>query len=622
MLSKHSLFGFALCALVMLSADSAPAQDRSGLLTGRYYYRYLHFTQVASNSTIGHARSLIGSIDFDGRGGYAASSVINDSSSGGSNGQTVKTTGSYYLGVSGTGAINGLAEPDLTTLISATPNIIEGMSYAAGTYDLFVAIPAPTAPVSSALLKGEFVGGIFDMIGGSTSTLHTASFHLRSDGTGQFTSIPVRGAGQNMAGGMITQNIAAASYTLDPTDAGSVDFGMPAGSAGQSLLSGNKTFFVSADGNVILGGNPAGYDLLFAMRPSANSASAALEGTFYLLETQLDTFDAAPSKFYFGYVGSGRFSANAQTVRHMFTHQANQRSHDRLIAGDPPFVMPAGGLIEDSTGTFVQSADGSLVYHVGFTNPGMFIAARVRDFKPVGTVFLHPLGIVNAGSYAPGTFPLAPGEFINLYGSGLAKTTMTAPALPLPTSLANVSVTIGGVKAPLYYVSPQQITAIVPYGIDLDSGGGDVVVTNSGVDSNPVDMGFTNSAPGLFTISQNGLGPAALLHTTDYSVVSASNPAHPGEYLALYLTGLGAVSPAVPDGQAAPSSPLAETTAVPFVSVGGRSATVQFHGLAPGIAGLSQINFRVPLNVTAGELPITIQTPDAEIQQGTLIIGK
>ena len=59
------------------------------------------------------------------------------------------------------------------------------------------------------------------------------------------------------------------------------------------------------------------------------------------------------------------------------------------------------------------------------------------------------------------------------------------------------------------------------------------------------------TAPGVFSLSANGLGDGAIRHA-DSSLVNQANPAMPGEIVQVYLTGLGAVNPPVPDGTAAP----------------------------------------------------------------------
>jgi uncharacterized protein (TIGR03437 family) len=89
----------------------------------------------------------------------------------------------------------------------------------------------------------------------------------------------------------------------------------------------------------------------------------------------------------------------------------------------------------------------------------------------------------------------------------------------------------------------------------------------------------------------------------------------------LYVTGLGAVSPAVKDGFAAVAKPLSYVVADVTVSVDGINAPVSFKGLAPGFAGLYQVNFEVPKGVSSGELvSISIATPDAVTNEAKLYI--
>ena len=68
-------------------------------------------------------------------------------------------------------------------------------------------------------------------------------------------------------------------------------------------------------------------------------------------------------------------------------------------------------------------------------------------------------GIVNAGSYAQ---PISPQSIAAIFGTNLAATTTSAPSLPLPTTLGGTSVTVNGIKVPLFYVSPNQINIQVP----------------------------------------------------------------------------------------------------------------------------------------------------------------
>jgi len=92
-------------------------------------------------------------------------------------------------------------------------------------------------------------------------------------------------------------------------------------------------------------------------------------------------------------------------------------------------------------------------------------------------------------------------------------------------------------------------------------------------------------------------------------MVDASNAAMPGStVLQIFCTGLGAVTNQPQTGFPAPSSnPLAETTTIPTVTIGGVPANVLFSGLAPGFVGEYQVNALVPATTLAGSaVPVAI----------------
>ena len=76
--------------------------------------------------------------------------------------------------------------------------------------------------------------------------------------------------------------------------------------------------------------------------------------------------------------------------------------------------------------------------------------------------------------------------------------------------------------------------------------------------------------------------------------------------MALFITGQGPVTPPAPDGAAAPGSPLSLIAAPVQVTIGGRNAMVSYQGLAPGFAGLAQVNAIVPPGLTPGDQPVFV----------------
>ena len=126
-------------------------------------------------------------------------------------------------------------------------------------------------------------------------------------------------------------------------------------------------------------------------------------------------------------------------------------------------------------------------------------------------------------------------------------------------------------------------------------------------------MQFLPVAPAVFTYQSLGATGPVIQHV-DWTNVTPTSPAQPGEVLVIWATGAGAVNNQPADGAAAPSSPLATTASTPTITVGGNAATVQYSGLAPGEVGLLQINVQMPASLPAGAgapptLPLTVTFP-------------
>ena len=147
---------------------------------------------------------------------------------------------------------------------------------------------------------------------------------------------------------------------------------------------------------------------------------------------------------------------------------------------------------------------------------------------------------------------IAPGTIVAIYGAGLAGQTSSG-TLPLMTNLGGTSVIIGGIAAPLYFVSPGQINAQVPF--ELTAGQPyQLIVSANGALTTPQTIQLGTVTPG---IAEYPSGYALAQHNADGSLITDASPAKPGEYVIIYLLGMGPTTVPVASGAVSPSSPLA-----------------------------------------------------------------
>ena len=219
----------------------------------------------------------------------------------------------------------------------------------------------------------------------------------------------------------------------------------------------------------------------------------------------------------------------------------------------------------------------------------------------------------SAGNAASGTGGAgAAGALVSLYGPTTISLAQ-ANAFPLPTYLHGVSVTINGQLAPLLYVDPGQINAQIP--VDLPAGNAAITVTANGMPVGTASLTVQAVSPGLFILAPNR---AAALNQ-DYSVNTPRQPARSGSVLMAYLTGLGATDNPPGTGIAAAANPLSRVTASVTATVGGQPASVQFAGLAPGYAGLYQVNLVVP-QLAPGDYPLQVTAGGVQSNAGMVSV--
>jgi uncharacterized protein (TIGR03437 family) len=323
-------------------------------------------------------------------------------------------------------------------------------------------------------------------------------------------------------------------------------------------------------------------------------------------------------------------------------------------------VVTVGGL--SAQGSFAGLAPSQVgLYQVNFTVP-----AGAQGDAPVvlsiggqssntATLPLFGISALTGPSYL-NTGTGAPEEIVSIFANGMGATNQSA-VFPATTS-EGVSVTFNGIAAPIFALAAtgNQINLIVP--ADLPTNGTVQVqlTTPSGTSPN-LPLIMETAVPGIFlipdptnaaatdaaaqfantvwdvlpTATATAYGFALNCTVSDANPLSAcGQPAAPGDYLVLYVSGLGAATPKgdpngtpLATGVVAPAngSTLYETIATPIVKIGGVPAKVLFSGVAPGTAGEYQVDFQVPTGVPEGDaVPVTIAMPGRSTGTATLSI--
>jgi uncharacterized protein (TIGR03437 family) len=282
---------------------------------------------------------------------------------------------------------------------------------------------------------------------------------------------------------------------------------------------------------------------------------------------------------------------------------ASQPSTTYVITG-------GGGAAMENVGTLPQTALSLQAFNylrVDVSATKLTFTAKGLNGNVIDSVTLNPPpvlaanGVVNAGDFSTA---IAPGSLVSLFGQNLAIRPVSAPTLPLPSQLAGVSVSANGVPAPVLYASPTQVNVQMPFEVS-----GQVtlqVTTPNGSASTKVNVVPT--------------APSILAVVVGDELNSSSNPAVPGGYVTLYLTGLGATASAIATGQAAPAAAVPVAAAVQ-VKVANSLLQPLYAGLAPGFAGVDQVNFELPPGLGSGVFSIQVVAGGATSGAVPLTVG-
>lgn len=388
------------------------------------------------------------------------------------------------------------------------------------------------------------------------------------------------------------QTAGAIAVAVDPTGlAAGVYTGQVSVSVGASLQSVNVTFVVQNSGS---------------SSASANATTACTPSQVAPTEVGLANNYAVPA----GWPETLMVQLNDDC--------GNPITNGNVVAsfsnGDTPLALAPDG-VGNYTATWLPGAASSNMVVTLTANSGKLQSAAAQLFGAVlanpPSPVLIPGGTLNNFNPVLGA-PLAPGTIAQVYGSNLATSQASPNVLPLPTTFKNTSALVGPNQAPLFYLSSGQVNLLIP-NETVPNQQLPLVLNVNGSYTLPVTVDIVRAAPGVLS-SDDGPNPPSVQngahlvaqHAADFSTVSSTNPAKPGETLVMYLVGMGATNPPVPSGAASPSATLAVVTNQPIVTVGSETASVAFAGLTPGFVGLYQINFQVPQSAPAGDLQVTV----------------
>ena len=487
------------------------------------------------------------------------------------------------------GAMTGTLEPGNSTFLMALLNSSAGT----GVATVIVSYTGPADAITSAQVAIQLTYQFTAQVTFSGMRVYA----------GQGESGPIAVAADIMPG---TPSAASGAgvLTVPPTQIDMTDSQMV--QAAQSMLLGGLTgFSVGVDTvenpSAPLTGQLRGTDFMTCQVPGFAGAGAASAIGLHTLRQESGSVAAGTVVFDVNY----RLAAGAQIAG---------MDIDGTVTAPPVSIDPSGSgnafaAVTVGGGAGLTSLNGVVA------NPAAHqldvittttMSAPLAAANPALPVVAAVIPIVEVTDLS--TF--APGELVEIYGTNLSPVTTDLsgwPGVSLPSPLNGVSVLLGGHGARLLYVSPGQVDALLPFG--APTGLQALTLTNANGTSAPISLQVAAVAPALYNFA---------FENADFSIVSSSHPAHAGDVLVFYATGMGQTTPPLITGQIVPSANY--VTAPVTVTIGGVNANVYYSIAAPPyVAGLYQMAVTVPTGLAPGSQPVVATS--GGLQSNTITIA-
>ena len=294
---------------------------------------------------------------------------------------------------------------------------------------------------------------------------------------------------------------------------------------------------------------------------------------------------------------------------------------------------PSAGDGGDATLATFSSIDGLAWGPVvnGVHSIYVYDGVYVRQLTPYNPASPPPYvsagGVVGAGGSVPAVAAAAPGGLESIFGGNFVAAADAHTVGPtdlvngkIPTTLAGVCVSFGGVPAAMFGVYPNQLnvqTPAVPPGpvtvqVTINCGKSNAVTSNFG------GVEIETASPEFFSFQPdpvNGENPIAAINAVTFGYVGAAGllpgvaftPASGGETIEAYGTGWGPTQPAFGTGVIpGAAAPLAQAYTVTFGGVLLPQSSIIYAGASPCCAGLYQLDFTVPSSTPSGNQTLVI----------------
>jgi uncharacterized protein (TIGR03437 family) len=466
---------------------------------------------------------------------------------------------------------------------TATCNVIFGPIAGSGTYRLVTGGAQPTAQT---VPDANFMSGFWDL----TVTAPTVG-GLRA----------VSGNPQS----------ALAGATLQALVAEVVD------SSGNPLAGQTVTWAVSPSGSVQLSGSTTSSNTSGVVEVASPTLSSTASGPITVTATSTSNSR---------YAATFNITATIPVTVSSFTIFSAADNNQSAVAG-AVFANPLAVLVLDNNGqplsnvtvsftpsgpvtlsattaTTYSSGVAEVTATAGLTAGAATVTASISGFSKVFNLTVLQQAPV-LGTFVNGADgqigSISPCSIAVINGTGLALGGLALPAVvgPLPYQLATDTVSFGSgsaaIAAPIFSVATvggqPQITMLVP--CEVTPGTVPVTVTVEGGQAT-VNVKVLPASPGIFQTIQSDGVTRAVIERPDGSFAGPTNPARRGETVTAFVTGLGAVSPAVgTNALPIPDTPSTVTGTV-IVGVNNEGVPVVSQQLSPDMLGVYTIQFAIP----------------------------